>query len=162
LKHMKFPRLTLIAAGFLIYAPVTVKAQGGALHGPSEDLVQFLPKAGEILGYGTNITASAEVNLIPDSGEAVEYTAVLIVNQHAYRPFKTTLTPGATGHEKLAWKVRVRGPKVVVFQLQLRGVGQLSGKRFNFADITRSYVVRCSPDSFWLWRCIHRFFGCCT
>jgi|ERR1035441_5349394 hypothetical protein len=141
--------------------PLKLYAQLQAWHGPSFQLLQFLPETGQILTNGTTITMLAIVKLNPDPVEAVEYTAMLIVNGHRYRPYVTGLLPGTSGEEKPSWLIRVTGPRMTI-KLQLHGVGKSSGIKFDFVDICQNYRVKCSPEGCFLWRFIQRLFGCCS
>jgi hypothetical protein len=149
---------------------VPVHAQSSAANGPGEQLHEFLPSDGEVLTKGTTVTVSATVTLYPSPTEPVEYIGIIFVNGRRRSEdgqFDTVLTPLLPGssenlNEALSWLVHVKGPKIMTVRLQLSGIGKSSQANFRFADLTRTYPVKCNPKAFVLFRLIERLFGCCS
>jgi hypothetical protein len=144
-------------------------AQSPPAKGPSEKVVAFLPSDGEVLTKGTTVMVSAVVDLAPSSTETVKYVGNILINGRRRRydgPFVNVLTRlGSDSSESVretqSWSVHVRGPMTMRVRLKLEGTGESSGAHLQFADLTRTYSVKCNSKTFVLWRVVERFFGCC-
>ncbi len=62
----------------------------------------------------------------------------------------------------MTWDTRVLGPKHMTVQLTLTGIGQSSRVHFNFAEIRRTYLVKCNSKQWWPFRKLDALFGCCS
>lgn len=169
------PRIIKLVRGFVFIALcpgscASLFAQSAPTSDPSETLREFLPNEGEVATKGTTIRLSAAVTLNPSLIESVEYIGTIKVNGRRRREdgaFVTVLTPPGVGgqihaDETLSWFVGVNGPKKMTVRLELSGTGMSSHTHFQFADVTRTYSVRCSRKSFVLFRFIERLFGRCS
>jgi hypothetical protein len=157
----------LIISAILIYSSVNLNGQAFQSGEPDEQLNSFSPNEADALIKGAPLSITANATLIPSLSEAVEFTSSITIKKHRFRPFVTVLTrrtagSGVTGSEVMTWTTRVPGPKRISIRLQLTGVGESSGRKFTFADQTRTYSVQCNPKECWLLRRLHHIFGCCS
>jgi hypothetical protein len=157
----------VIVSTMLIYSSVSLHGQAPQPGEPDEQLHSFSPNEADALIEGAPLSITATATLIPSLSEAVEFTSSITLKKHRFRPFVTVLTQrtagsGVTGSEVMTWTTRVPGPKRITIRLQLTGVGESSGRKFTFADLTRTYSVQCNPKECWLLRRLRHIFGCCS
>jgi hypothetical protein len=152
------------------FTVIALYAQSPAANGPGERVVEFLPSDTEILTKGTTVKVSAVVALFPSRTETVRYFGNITINGRRRRydgTFVNVLTPLTAGsaeslNETQSWFVHVTGPKTMRIRLQLTATGESSGASFRFADLMRTYSVKCNQQTFVLLRLIEHFLGCCS
>jgi hypothetical protein len=151
----------------ILIIAANLRAQASLPALPEETFGQLLPNEGTTLVKGSRSSVSIAVTMSPSSTEAVEYVSQLTVNGRRFHRFATTLTPDTeTGtihaSEILTWKVHVPRGRRALVELQFWGVGQSSGTRIDFGNLTRTYVIICNPRDWAPLKLVERLFGCCS
>ena len=92
-------------------------------------------------------SVTAAISFSPDPRDSIEFTSVLIVNEKAYDPFLTVLTPGATANLNETWFV-CPTKSTLVIRLIVLGRVKRSGRLYYFADISTKYHMDSSETPF--------------